>query len=890
MDSYQPNHIETKWYEFWEKGQFFSPDHPSQKNRKETFTIVIPPPNVTGSLHVGHALVNTLQDVIIRWKRMLGYKTLWLPGTDHAGIATQMVVERELAGKGIKRKEIGRENFVEEVWKWKELYGNTIFGQLKRLGASLDWKRERFTLDDMLSKAVKKCFVDFYKEGLIYRGEYLINWCPKCLTALSDLEVDHEEREGTLTHLAYPLENGSGQIVVATTRPETMLGDTAVAVHPEDDRYKHLVGKNLILPLVKRIIPVIADEFVDMAFGTGAVKVTPAHDPNDFQMGLRHKLEIVNIFTEDAKVNNVFAPLEGLDRFEARKQIVDLLKGDGSFQNADKHPHAVGQCQRCKTIVEPSVSTQWFCKMKDMANAALEAAEKEEVVFYPVNQKKIFQEWLNNIQDWCLSRQLWWGHQIPAFYCQDCGEMVVTEDSSVENCPKCDSRNMQQEQDVLDTWFSSGLFPFSTMGWPDKTQDYEEFYPNSALLTGYDILFFWVARMIMMGIKETGKVPFKHVFLNGLVRDANGEKMSKTKGNVIDPLEVVDKFGADALRFTLTNLTVMGRDSKLSDQILEGNRNFINKFWNATRFTLSHIERLGKPKPISKVNLGVFDQWILNQLKEASLNVNRHLEAFRFNEAAKSVYSFVWHSFCDWYVEIIKPALFNKLGDDALEAALSTVCYVLEQSLRLLHPLTPFVTEELWQKLKEVIDIGDLTGNAEDSKLETLMIAQYPVVQEADIDSTTAAENLIEMISVIRNIRGENNVKPNIKVNTTLVTADKDMKANIDTMDELLKPLAGIKSLVFADQFEKTDGVVGGVGSVFEVFVDLAETVDVAAETKRLEKEKGRLVVKQTQLEKKLGNQGFLSKAPDAVVQKVKNELGEIISKIGKIKENLKTF
>jgi valyl-tRNA synthetase len=742
----------------------------------------------------------------------------------------------------------------------------------------------------MLSKAVKKCFVDFYKEGLIYRGEYLINWCPKCLTALSDLEVDHEEREGTLTHLAYPLENGSGQIVVATTRPETMLGDTAVAVHPEDDRYKHLVGKNLILPLVKRIIPVIADEFVDMDFGTGAVKVTPAHDPNDFQMGLRHKLEIVNIFTEDAKVNNVFAPLEGLDRFEARKQIVDLLKEDGSFQNADKHPHAVGQCQRCKTIVEPSVSTQWFCKMKDMANAALEAAEKEEVVFYPVNQKKIFQEWLNNIQDWCLSRQLWWGHQIPAFYCQDCGETVVTEDSSVEKCPKCNSSNMQQEQDVLDTWFSSGLFPFSTMGWPDKTQDYEDFYPNSALLTGYDILFFWVARMIMMGIKETGKVPFKHVFLNGLVRDTNGEKMSKTKGNVIDPLEVVDKFGADALRFTLTNLTVMGRDSKLSDQILEGNRNFINKFWNATRFTLSHIERLGKPKPISKVNLGVFDQWILNQLKEASLNVNRHLEAFRFNEAAKSVYAFVWHSFCDWYVEIIKPALFNKLGDDAQKAVLSTVCYVLEQSLRLLHPLTPFVTEELWQKLKKVIDIGDLTGNAEDSKLEALMIAQFPVVQEVDIDSSTAAENLIEMISVIRNIRGENNVKPNIKVNTTLVTADKDMKANIDTLDELLKPLAGIKSLVLADQFEKTDGVVGGVGGAFEIFVDLAETVDVPAETKRLEKEKGRLLVKQTQLEKKLGNQGFLSKAPAAVVQKVKNELEEIISKIGKIKENLKTF
>ncbi|MBT4288167.1 MAG: valine--tRNA ligase, partial [Deltaproteobacteria bacterium] len=646
----------------------------------------------------------------------------------------------------------------------------------------------------------------------------------------------------------------------------------------------------LILPLVKRVIPIIADEFVDMEFGTGAVKVTPAHDPNDFQMGLRHNLENVNIFTKDAKINNVYQPLEGLDRFEARKQIVKLLKEAGSFQNADKHSHAVGQCQRCKTIVEPSVSTQWFCKMTDMANAALEAAEKEEVVFYPVNQKKIFQEWLKNIQDWCLSRQLWWGHQIPAFYCQKCGETVVTEASNVKSCPKCGSSDMQQEQDVLDTWFSSGLFPFSTMGWPDDTQDYQDFYPNSTLLTGYDILFFWVARMIMMGIKQTGKVPFKDVFLNGLVRDANGEKMSKTKGNVIDPLEVVDKFGADALRFTLTSLTVMGRDSKLSDQILEGNRNFINKFWNATRFTLSHIERLGKPKPIDSVSPGVFDKWIINQLKEATIDMNRHLEAFRFNEAAKSVYSFVWHSFCDWYVEIIKPVLFNKLGDEAQDAALATVCYVLDQSLRLLHPLTPFVTEELWQKLNEVINIADLTGNTKDSTLETLMLAPFPVVEEAEIISTVNAENLIEMINVIRNIRGENNVKPNIKVNVTLVTSDSNMRQNISVLDELLKPLAGIKSITLKDQFEKADGIVGGVGKVFEIFIDLAETIDVAAEIKRLEKEKGRLVVKQTQLEKKLANQGFLSKAPETVIQKVKNELAEFNDKISKIKENLKTF
>ncbi len=873
MNNYNPQEIEKKWYDFWESNRFFSPD---LSEADETYTIVIPPPNVTGFLHIGHALVNTLQDVLIRWKRMSGFKTLWLPGTDHAGIATQMVVERELRKKGIEREELGQEKFVEEIWKWKEQSGNMIFKQLRRLGASCDWERERFTLDEGLSKAVRKSFVDLYNEGLIYRDDYIVNWCPNDKTALSDLEVDHTDKDGTLTYIGYPLEDGSAELVVATTRPETMLGDTAVAVNPNDERYRELIGKTIRLPLVGRMIPVIADEFVDPEFGTGAVKVTPAHDPNDFQMGIRHDLPFVNIFTKDARINDVFKPLEGQDRFEARKNIVELLKQEGVFRKVEKHPHSIGQCQRCKTVVEPRVSTQWFCKMKDMAEASLKAMNEGKIRFIPENQGRIFEEWMSNIQDWCLSRQLWWGHRIPAWYCDDCDEIMVTEEQEVTTCSKCGSNKVRQETDVLDTWYSSGLFPFSTMGWPDDTRDLEIFYPNSTLITAYDILFFWVARMVMLGIKMTDEIPFPEVFLHGLVRDENGEKMSKTKGNVIDPIDVVEKYGADALRFTLTSLTVMGRDIKLPEKIIEGNRNFINKIWNATRFTLSHIERLGTAKNLTDAAPGIFDRWIIKRFNKAATDVNRYLKEYRFNEAAKAAYAFVWHEFCDWYLEVVKPMLFGKLGDEACQASLSVLYHTLEASLRLLHPIMPFVTEELWQALP--------TSDG------TIMLAEFPNELIGIGAEDQRAETLIDMVGVVRNIRGENNIKPNVKIDLLAVTRNKQLTEDLTSFREIVASLAGVKSVEVLESINKSEGLAGGVGKEFEVFVDLRETIDVAQETNRLEKEKTKLEAKQAQIRKKLANDSFIAKAPEAVVQKNKDELDELTAKIEKIDENLKTM
>lgn len=873
MDNYNPHEIENKWYENWETNDYFSPD---TQDSKETYTIVIPPPNVTGSLHIGHALVNTLQDVLIRWKRMLGYKTLWLPGTDHAGIATQMVVERELRKNNIEREELGQEKFVEEIWKWKEQYGNIIFQQLRRLGASCDWKRERFTLDDGLSKAVKKCFVDLYKEGLIYRGNYIVNWCPHDKTALSDLEVDHIEKDGTLTYIAYPLEDESGELIVATTRPETMLGDTCVAVNPEDSRYGKLVGKMIRLPLTNRIIPIIADEYVDMEFGTGAVKVTPAHDPNDYQMAQRHNIPSINIFTREAKINDVFPPLEGLDRFEARKQVVEMLKTEGFFREKKNHLHSVGHCQRCKTVVEPRLSTQWFCKMTDMAQASLQAVKDGKLKIVPDNQGKIFNEWMTNIQDWCLSRQLWWGHRIPAWHCKKCQHITVSEEQEVKTCEKCGSDKMVQDTDVLDTWFSSGLFPFSTMGWPEKTEDMDHFYPNSTLITGHDILFFWVARMVMMGIKMTGEVPFPEVFLHGLVRDDKGEKMSKTKGNVINPLDIIDEFGADALRFTLTSLTVMGRDIKLPKKIIEGNRNFINKLWNATRFTLSHIERLKQPLPLDEIKPGIFDQWILDRLEQTVFDVNRYLTAYRFNEAAKAIYSFSWHEYCDWYLEIIKPMLFGKLGPEAQNASLSVLFHVLESILRLLHPIMPFVTEELWHELP--------------GKRETIMHARFPQSDKKDVIVNPDALQMIELIGIIRNIRGENNIKPNVKIDIIVVTKDGNLQSNIEKHHEIVKGLAAVKNIEQKTEIEKTEGLAGGVGTGYEVFVNLAETIDVAQETKRLEKEKKKLEAKQKQIQGKLNNEAFLSKAPEPVIQKNRDELNDLNIKIEKIVENINTI
>jgi valyl-tRNA synthetase len=873
MNHYNPQDFETRWYQHWEHSGFFSPD--GQAGEK-SYTIVIPPPNVTGSLHIGHALVNTLQDVLIRWKRMSGFKTLWLPGTDHAGIATQMVVERELRKKGIERENLGREKFIEEIWRWKEHSGNTIFQQLRRLGASCDWGRERFTLDAGLSRAVRKSFVDLYNEGLIYRGSYIVNWCPHDKTALSDLEVDHVETDGSLTYIAYPLEDGSGEIIVATTRPETMLGDTAVAVHPDDERYQQYIGKTARLPLVGRSIPIVADAFVDPSFGTGAVKVTPAHDPNDFHLGRRHNLPEVNIFTTDARINDVYPPLQGVDRFEARRSVIERLKVEGAWRKTDSHRHAIGHCQRCATVVEPRLSTQWFCRMQAMAQASLDAVKDGRLRFIPENQGRIFHEWMSNIQDWCLSRQIWWGHRIPAWYCNDCGAVVVSEAETQTQCPKCGAEQLKPETDVLDTWFSSGLFPFSTMGWPDETADMKHFYPNSTLITGYDILFFWVARMVMLGLKMTGQVPFPEVFLHGLVRDENGEKMSKTKGNVIDPINVIDQYGADAVRFTLAGLTVMGRDLKLPEKTIEGNRNFINKIWNATRFTLSHLERMGAADPWNPATAGLFDRWIVSAMQRAIGDVNRYLTEYRFNEAAKAICAFLWHEFCDWYLEISKPILFGKLGDPAARATLSTLYHVLETGLRLAHPLMPFVTEELWQKLPTT------SG--------TIMLAPFPQPVELTAEPTSIAERLIELISLVRNIRGENNIKPNVRIDIVFVSADPELLEQADTHRDIIASLAGVRQMTRSDTFEKTEGFAGGVGSGFEVFVNLTESIDVAQECQRLEKEKARLQAKEKQIEGKLNNDDFLAKAPKAVVEKNRQERTDIRDKIEKINENLKSL
>ena len=872
MKIYQPKDIETKWYKHWEDKNQFSPDI---QQGKETYAIVIPPPNVTGSLHIGHALVNTLQDILIRWKRMCGFKTLWLPGTDHAGIATQMVVERELATNGIQREKLGREKFVAEVWKWKELYGNKIFKQLKRIGASLDWSRERFTLDEGLSKAVRKTFVDLYREGLIYRGEYLVNWCPNDKTALSDLEVDHIDIEGEITQIAYPFEDGSGFIEVATTRPETLLGDTAVAVHPEDPRYKDKIGKSLLVPLVNRVVPLIAAEYCDMNFGSGAVKVTPAHDQNDFAMGQRHDLPTISIFNKDATLNHVFPELEGQDRFEVRKNVIALLKEKKLWRSTKKHTHSVGHCQRCKTLVEPRLSIQWFCKMKEMAAVSLQAVQDKKIKFVPENQERILHEWLSNIQDWCISRQLWWGHQIPAWYCNACNETIVSETTPV-TCIFCKSKDLTPESDVLDTWFSSGIFPFSTMGWPEETKDLKDFYPNSTLITGYDILFFWVGRMVMMGLNLTGEVPFPEVFLHGLVRDAKGEKMSKTKGNVIDPLDIIEKFGADAMRYTLCALTVMGRDIKLPEKAIESNRNFINKFWNASKFTLYHVDRLGIPKRIHAIKPGIFDLWILSKLQETTTQANKYLQTYRFNEVAKCLYSFVWHEFCDWYLEMIKSILFGKLGEEAESASLSVLCHVLDASMRLLHPILPFVTEEIWHELPWTS--GDI------------ILAAYPQADKTGFTSPPQAEELIELTNVIRNIRGENNIKPAAKIKIMLVTKDKAFRKAIQQMELVIQSLTNVEEMNLKDQFNKQEGYAGSVGKGFEVFVDLRENIDVDQEKNRLQKEREKSRKRKSEIQGKLTNPNFINKAPKLVVEKNQKELRELENKILKIEENLSTL
>ncbi|WP_321532434.1 valine--tRNA ligase [uncultured Desulfuromonas sp.] len=871
---YEPHDFETKWYQTWEENGYF---HADETSSKPPYSIVIPPPNVTGVLHMGHALNNTMQDILARWKRMTGHEVLWMPGTDHAGIATQNVVEKQLASEGKDRHDVGRDAFIERVWQWREESGGQIINQLKRLGASCDWQRERFTMDDGLSKAVREVFVSLYEEGLIYRDNRLINWCPRCHTALSDLEVEHDDKKGNLWHLRYPVKGTDQVLVVATTRPETMLGDTAVAVHPDDERYTDLIGKMIELPLTGREIPIIADDYVDKEFGSGAVKITPAHDFNDFEMGKRHNLENINILDESGVVNENGGAYQGMERYAAREKVVADLDALGLLEKIDDHLNSVGECYRCKTVIEPYMSLQWYVDVQPLAKEAIKAVENGQTRIVPAQWEKTYYEWMYNIQDWCISRQIWWGHRIPAWFCDDCGEITVSRDDAT-CCAKCQSTNIHQETDVLDTWFSSGLWPFSTMGWPEKTDALNKFYPTSCLITGFDILFFWVARMMMMGLKFMGEVPFKDVYIHALVRDAQGQKMSKSKGNVIDPLTVIDEFGTDAFRFTLTAFAAQGRDVKLSTERIGGYRNFCNKLWNASRFALMNLEGF---EPVDTPNwdelsLSMADRWILTRLTEVEKEANKALDEYRFNEAASTLYTFTWHEFCDWYIELIKGALY---GDDAAaKLSAQTVVYtVLERLLRLLHPITPFITEEIWQTLPGTRPVA------------SIMLANYPQGESLlqDEDATAKMEQVMEVIRSIRNIRGEMDVSPAKKISALLDCKNEASLAVMSDGQEYIKALARIEELTCGVALDQPAQVAKQVSGDVEILLPLAGLINVEEEEKRLTKEIAKVQKDVDMFSKKLSNEKFVAKAPAAVLEKDRGKLAAAQEKLTVLQASL---
>lgn len=870
---YEPHEVEKRWYEYWQDEQLFAAQ---EQSPQKAYSIVIPPPNVTGVLHMGHALNNTMQDIMCRYRRLRGDNVLWMPGTDHAGIATQNVVEKKLAAEGTDRHQLGREKFIEAVWQWREKYGSAIINQLKRLGASCDWQRERFTMDEGLSKAVRKVFVQLYQEGLIYRGNRIINWCHRCHTALADLEVEHEDRDGNLYHIRYPYKDGTGAIVVATTRPETMLGDTAVAVHPDDERYQDLESDAVMLPLMNREIPIIKDAYVDMSFGTGGLKVTPAHDPNDFEIGARHGLPSVKVISDNGDMTAEAGRFAGLDRFECRNAVVDALKEEGLLVRIDPYRHSVGHCYRCKTVVEPNLSKQWFVSAKPLAEKAIDAVQSGQTEIIPEMWTNTYYDWMNNIRDWCVSRQIWWGHQIPAWTCEDCGQVVVAEQAP-GTCPDCSSKNLVQETDVLDTWFSSALWPFSTMGWPDETPLLKTFYPTSVLVTGFDILFFWVARMMMMGIHFMHDVPFKHVYVHALVRDEDGKKMSKSKGNVIDPLNVIDQYGTDAFRFTLAAFAAQGRDIKMSEKRVDGYRHFINKLWNAARFTLMHLEQ-GCEKSNSQ-DFSLPDQWILARLESVASEVGTALDAYRFNEAAGALYNFVWHEFCDWYLEAVKPALYDKQGPRAKEATRSVLWRVLHDTLILLHPIIPFVTEEIWQHLP---------GTA-----GSIMKAEYP---EYTLNAARSLENkqselhmeiLMNVITGIRNVRGEMNLAPSLSLAVLVQSEDEQTRQVIESQRDLVINLAKLSALTVDKTGPRPKSSATAVVNNASIFVDLEGIIDFAKEIQRLEKEIGKLSIELTKVAKKLENEGFLNKAPADVIEKVRRKQSDLLEKQEKLQMNL---
>jgi valyl-tRNA synthetase len=854
--SYTPHEVEQRWYQYWEEQDLFAAE---EKSPQKGYSIVIPPPNVTGVLHMGHALNNTLQDVLCRYRRLRGDNVLWMPGTDHAGIATQNVVEKKLASEGTDRHALGREKFIEAVWEWRKKYGGEIINQLKRLGASCDWKRERFTMDEGLSRAVRKVFVELYHEGLIYRDDYIINWCHRCHTALADLEVEHEERDGHLYHIRYPFVKGEGAIVVATTRPETMLGDTAVAVHPDDERYRDLKSEAVMLPLMNREIPLIKDSYVDMAFGTGGLKVTPAHDPNDFEIGMRHDLPAVKVIGDDGKMTSEAGKFEGLDRFEARKAVINALEKEKLLEKIEPYKHSVGHCYRCHTMVEPNLSRQWFVKVKPLAQQAIKAVKSGQTRIIPDMWTKTYYDWMENIRDWCISRQIWWGHQIPAWTCADCEEVIVSMEAP-QACSQCGGAKLVQETDVLDTWFSSALWPFSTMGWPDKTPLLKTFYPTAVLVTAFDILFFWVARMMMMGIQFMKDVPFKDVYVHALVRDEDGKKMSKSTGNVIDPLTVIEQYGTDAFRFTLVAFAAQGRDVKMSEKRIEGYRHFVNKLWNAARFALMHIDQ-----PYEKINfdgLSLPDRWILSRLSRVTQTVAEALESYRFNDAAAEIYNFVWHEFCDWYLEAIKPALYEKEGPQKKETTLGVLWRVMQDTLILLHPFMPFVTEEIWHKLP----------GTQGSIMKTVFPADRK--DSADISRQNKAEPemdlLIELISAIRNIRGEMNIAPSLNLTAAVQTKETKIKTTLEQHQDIIINLAKLNAFSVKESADRPKSSATAVVGGATIFVPLEGIIDFSKEAQRLEKEMNKLTKELAAVSKKLKNDSFLNKAPNDVVEQVR--------------------
>ena len=860
--AYNPKEVEDKIYDFWMEGNYF---HAEVDKDKKPYTIVMPPPNITGQLHMGHALDNTLQDILIRWRRMQGYSALWLPGTDHASIATEAKIVEAMRKEGISKEDIGREKFLERAWDWKKEYGGRIVSQLKKMGSSCDWDRERFTMDEGCSEAVKEVFVRLYEKGLIYRGERIINWCPHCCTSISDAEVEFEEQAGHFWHLRYPLTDGSGYLELATTRPETLLGDTAVAVNPDDDRYKHLVGKTLTLPLVGREIPIVADSYVDIEFGTGVVKITPAHDPNDFQVGLRHNLPVINVMTDDAKIIDDYPKYAGMDRYEAREAIVKDLDEGGFLVRVEKHDHNVGTCYRCHSTVEPRVSMQWFVKMSELAGPAIECVKSGKTKFVPERFDKIYYHWMENIRDWCISRQLWWGHRIPAYYCDECGEIVVAK-SAPEKCPKCGCTHLHQDEDTLDTWFSSALWPFSTLGWPEKTPELDYYFPTNTLVTGYDIIFFWVARMIFSSVEQMKAQPFDTVFIHGIVRDENGVKMSKSLGNGIDPLLVIDQYGADALRMFLATGNSPGNDMRYSEKKVESCRNFANKLWNASRFVHMNIDDYDVENKLPE-KLETEDKWILHTFNNVAKEVNENLEKFELGIALSKIYDFIWDSYCDWYIELCKARLQSD-GETAQNAR-QVLIFVLDKILKLLHPFMPFITEEIWQTIPH------------ETEGKTIMLEKYPQYDES-LNFLMEAQDMIkvmEAITAIRTQRNEMNVPPSKKAKLYIATATPDTFGQGVKFFEKLASASGVE---IGDAFE-IDGAVTVVTGDAKIYIPMEELVDKEAELARLNKELKQVEKMLAQDEGKLNNPGFMSKAPEKVIEKIKMQAEKEREKIALI-------